>query len=69
MTLEEIKTAVRNGKKVCHKSEIYQVNLHIFKSGEEQWLITCIINNYSIGLTWQDGTTMNGKENEFFILD
>lgn len=67
MNLQEIKTAVRSGKNVYQHSEIYQVKLFVFKDSEEQWLITSLSNNYSIGLTWKDGVTMNGKEEEFFI--
>jgi hypothetical protein len=32
-----------------------------------QWLIVCSLNGYTMGLTWRDGVTMNGKESEFFI--
>lgn len=32
-----------------------------------QWLIICDSNESCIGLTWQDGVTVNGKPDEFFI--
>ena len=71
MTLNEIKTAVRDGKKVCWATPIYEV-INPIKSptldaNEEQWLIRCTVNNSCIGLTHQDNITMNGKESEFFI--
>mgnify|MGYP003652850649 CR=1 FL=1 len=67
MTLNEIKEAVRSGKTVCEGTPAYEVRLHTFKDGAEQWLIKCIHNNYCIGLTWADGVTLNGSN--FFIKD
>lgn len=67
MTLYEIKTAVRNGKEVKVGSDAYRVHLHTFHSGEEQWLIQCPDNGYCIGLTWQDGTTLNANPEDFYI--
>ena len=67
MKLEEIKAAVRSGKKVCWASDIYEVKLHHFRDGSENWVVTCIPNNHSIGLTWRDGVTMNGKEEQFYV--
>lgn len=66
MNLEQIKQAVRDGKTVCEGNPSYQVRLHHFKSGEEQWLIHFIHSDYCIGLTHADGVTLNGKH--FFIL-
>ena len=66
-TLEEIKSAVKAGKKVCWSNEGYEVKLHHFRDGNENWVITCLWNNYSIGLTWINGVTLNGKESEFFV--
>ena len=63
MTLQEIKTAVEAGQTVCWASEIYRV----VKDRLGQWLIVCGHNEYTIGLTWRDGVTMNGSPNEFFI--
>ena len=62
MTLEEIKTAVKSGKKVHWISQIYEV----VQDRIGQWLITCI-NGSTIGLTHQDGVTMNGDPEDFFI--
>jgi hypothetical protein len=67
MNTQEIKQAVREGKRVCLKNYNYQVKMHNYNNGGEQWLITCLTNNYSIGLTWQDEVTLNGKEEDFYI--
>ncbi len=69
MTLQEIKEAVRQGKQVKWASDIYDVRLHHYGNGEEQWLVTCKSNNRSIGLTWADGETLNGKEEQFYTLN
>lgn len=63
MSLEAIKAAVSDGKRVCWKSEAYEV----ISDTLGQWLIRCTMNNSCIGLTWADGVTMNGKEADFFI--
>lgn len=63
MTLQEIKQALADGKKVCWSNELYDV----IKDRLGQYLIVCNSNQYTIGLTWQDGVTMNGKEKDFFI--
>lgn len=62
MSLTEIRAAIAAGKKVHWSHEGYVV---AGKVGSE--LITCLGNNHSIGLTWMDGVTLNGKESEFFI--
>jgi len=67
MNTQEIKQAVRDGKKVYLKSHAYQVKLYNPSEGAEQWLITCASNNHSIGLTWLDEVTLNGKEEDFYI--
>lgn len=64
MNLQEIKAAVDAGKVVCWANENYRV-IHDSKN---QWLIVCQLNDYTIGLTWRDGKTMNcNSESEFFI--
>lgn len=63
MTLDEIKAAVREGKRVCWASNIYEV----LEDNIGQWLIRCTVNDSYIGLTHRDGVTMNGKPAEFFI--
>lgn len=67
MTLEEIKAAVRAGKKVHWSNDIYEVRLTPARGFcKEQWLIVCTANNHCIGLTHTDEITMNGKEEEFY---
>ena len=63
MTLTQIKKAIKQGKKVHWGNTGYIV----IKCSIGQYLIKCIKNNDCIGLTWQDGTTLNGKDTEFFI--
>ena len=63
MTLEEIKTALSNGKPVFWKHEGYRV----IKDGLGQYMICCLNNHSCWGLTWRDGITMNEKEDDFFI--
>lgn len=67
MTLSEIKDAVRAGNRVCWKHEGYEVSRHVFPDGDEQWDVVCLYNRSCIGLTWKDGTTMNGEESDFFV--
>jgi hypothetical protein len=63
MTLEEIKQAVESGKVVYWASSAYKV----VKDCLGQWLIVCTLNDYTIGLTWLDGLTVNGKLEDFYI--
>lgn len=65
MTLEEIKTAVDEGKTVNWSNGAYQV----IKDTVGQWFIRCTINGHCIGLTHRDGVTMNGKPESFFIAE
>ena len=62
MTLEEIKAATLRGKTVCVGNDGYEV-----RNVGEQWLIVFLPNSYTIGLTWLDGKTMNGRPEEFYI--
>lgn len=62
MTLEEIKAAVDNGKTVYVGNPAYRV----IKDSKDQYMIKCTINNTYIGLTWKDGVTLNGKEENFY---
>jgi len=64
MTVQEIKQAVDEGKKVYWAS----LNYEVIKDKYGQWLIHSKCNGHCIGLTWTDGTTLNGKEEDFFIL-
>lgn len=63
MTTEQIKEAVNNGKTVNWKTSGYK----IIKDSIGQYLIKCLINNNYIGLTWQNGFTLNGEEKDFYI--
>ena len=65
MTLEEIKAAVEAGKTVCWARRNYEV----VKDGIGQWLIRSKCNDHYIGLTWADGKTLNGREDQFFIAE
>lgn len=65
MNLEEIKKAVNEGKIVCWANEGYRV----IKDKLGRFFIHCTMNDHYIGLTWQDGKTLNGKEEQFFIKD
>lgn len=65
MTVEEIKKAVDEGKKVFWKSTTYVVIPH--KKTPNSYLIKCLWNNHMIGLTWADNETLNGEEEDFFI--
>jgi hypothetical protein len=62
MTLDEIKAAIDEGRTVYHQTPNYQV----IRDNLGQYLIQCRSNDYCIGLTWQDGKTLNGKPYEFF---
>ena len=64
MTLNEIKTAVNEGKKVFWANTNYEV----IRDNIGQWLIRCKLNDYCIGLTWLDNVTMNGEEKDFFVM-
>lgn len=63
MNLDQIKNAIANGQKVYWSNETYEVILDSIG----QYLIKCKTNDYCIGLTWQDGATLNGEEKDFFI--
>ena len=63
MNLNEIKQAISEGKTVHWSNSAYQV----VKDDKGQYFITCNQNGYSIGLTWADGLTLNGKEKDFYI--
>lgn len=63
MNVNQIKTAVQKGQTVHWKNENYKVVFnHV--SG---FMIKSNSNEHFISLTWKDGETLNGKENEFFI--
>lgn len=64
MNLEQIKQAIAEGKKVYWASALYEVT----KDSRGQYHIKCKSNGHCIGLTWADGTTLNGKESDFFTI-
>lgn len=61
MTLEEIKAAIAAGRTVHWASTAYVVEL-----APVGYVIRCTANDNLIGLTWRDGVTLNGREEEFF---
>lgn len=66
MTLEQIKTAVERGETVHWATTAYEV----VKDSIGQWLIIYHRgrrDEHCIGLTHQDGVTMNGARDQFFI--
>ena len=64
MTLQEIQAAVMAGQTVHWASTLYVVK---YASAIDEFLIHCLSNDTCIGLTWQDGVTMNGSEDQFFV--
>jgi hypothetical protein len=62
--LAEIKEAVEAGRRVHWQSPAYEV----IKDSLGQWLIVCHLNGDCIGLTWRDGVKLNGKPDDFFII-
>lgn len=66
VTLDQIKAAVLAGKSVHWKHDYYVVR----HTCGQRWLIVYREGEHgenSVGLTWTDGTTLNGKESDFFI--
>ena len=62
MNLNEIKAAVEDGKTVHWSTDDYVV----VKDGLGQWFVRHC-HGHAIGLTWRDGTTMNGNPDEFYV--
>jgi len=62
MTLDQIKSAVDQGRKVYWKNSAYEV----IKDTLGQYLIMCKMSQAAIGLTWRDGVTLNGKPEDFY---
>ena len=65
MNLQEIKKAIQEGLTVCWSNEGYEVQ----KSKFGEYNIVWLADNNCIGLTWLDGITLNGQEEEFYIKD
>jgi hypothetical protein len=62
MRLDEIMYTLEIGGKVYWHNDNYEV----IKDKIGQYLIHSRFNDHYIGLTHQDGQTMNGKEEDFF---
>lgn len=69
MTLSEIKAAVDAGQTVYWENPGYLVEKWDMNRLEPSYNIVFQENRYAVGLTHQDGVTMNGREDQFFILD
>ncbi len=65
MTLPEIVSAVNQGKNVYYSSLRYKVIYDHTKG----YFIKCNSTNHLIGLTWENGRTLNGHEQNFFVSD
>jgi hypothetical protein len=64
MKLAEILRAVDEGLKVHWQNKSYEV---VCSSKNRRYLIRCQATDHSIGLTQADGSTLNGREEDFFI--
>lgn len=64
MKLAEIHRAVDEGLNVCWQNTGYRV---VRSEDDGQYYIKSILTGHSICLTWRDGMTLNGKEDEFFV--
>ncbi len=63
MTLQEIKDAIDAGKVVHWVSSLYEIT----KDCYSKYHICCPVSGACIGLTWKDGTTLNGDESDFYL--
>ena len=63
MNVQEIKNAVNAGYPVRWAND----SCHVIKDNHGRYLIVCQTNQSAIGLTHQDGETLNGNESEFYI--
>lgn len=64
MTLQEIKDAVDKGIIVIWKQPNYRV-----VKWTNGYHVVCTNNDHAIALTWKDGITMNGDEQDFSIFN
>ena len=64
MDLQQIKSALKAGKKVYWSNKAYEV---IQSKFTQEYLVKCHLNNTYHGLTWRDGVTMNGDPKDFFM--
>lgn len=63
MNLSEIKAAVDSGKTVHWSNDGYTV----IKDKGGKYLVLFVFTGDCIGLTWEDGKTLNGREENFFL--
>lgn len=61
MTLQQIKEAVDRGETVYWSSHLYKV----IKDDNDYYIKA---PSMLIGLTWADGKTLNGKEEDFYSI-
>ena len=59
MTLSEIKQALKEGKRVFHHHEGYEVFTGFYPDGEQYFNITCLQNEHTNGLGGGGGGTAN----------
>lgn len=62
MNLQAIKAAISDDQIVHWKNSSYTVKL----DQSSRYVIVCT-NGSTIGLTWNDGVTLNGKEADFYV--
>ena len=55
-----------NRELLANARDVLRQFYEVVKDKYNQWFIVCYIGN-TIGLTWRDGKTLNGKEEEFYI--
>ena len=60
----DIKRAIDDGLHVKWATDAYDC----IKDNLGQYLIICRVNDYCIGLTWQDGETLTGQLDQFYIV-
>lgn len=58
---QNIRDAVDKGKQVYVGNKAYKV-----EKSNGDYFIKCTLNNHKIGLTWEDGTTLNDKIEKFY---
>lgn len=63
MNLTQIIQNLNAGHRVFWSNKNYEV----IEDSFGQYFIKCLSNGHCIGLTWRDGKTLNGKEEEFFV--
>ena len=63
MNVQQIKDAVDSGLPVCWRNIAYRVT----RDNLGQYHIVFDRNQHAIGLTWNDGVTLNGEEGDFYI--